>query len=116
MLAITRGEFNLLELNLGVLLMIITAILWMLAHSLTKPILNNNQINSIQLVFIRNFLSGIILLISYFLFFPVNNIQLFLNPYNQIFFISMALCYGIDLIFWYTSLKYLDISFIKILP
>ncbi|MCK4381056.1 MAG: DMT family transporter, partial [Candidatus Lokiarchaeota archaeon] len=83
MLAVTNGSFNLLEFNIGVIIMMVTTILWMLAHALTKPILETQEISSIQLVFIRNFLNGLILIMTYFLFYPLENIKLIVNPVNQ---------------------------------
>ncbi|MBY9006116.1 MAG: DMT family transporter [Candidatus Lokiarchaeota archaeon] len=82
----------------------------MLAHSLTKPVLNNNQILPSQLVLIRNFMNGTIIIIIYLIFFPIENFRLFLDPYNQLIFITMALIYGIDLLCWYTCLTFLDVS------
>ncbi len=109
-LAVTNGSFNLLEFNVGVIVMILTTSLWMIAHALTKPVLEKKEISSIQLVFIRNLLNGIILTSTYFLFFPLENINLILSPYNHIFYILMGFAYGIDLFFWYHSLKYIDVS------
>ncbi len=106
----TQGQFNLLNFNLGVILIIITSMLWMLAHSITKPMLNNSQILPSQLVLFRNFMNGIVIIILYIIFFPIENFELFLNPYNQLIFIAMALAYGIDLLCWYSSLNYLDVS------
>ena len=36
MIAVTQGSFNLLEFNLGVLLLLFLACIWMLAHDITK--------------------------------------------------------------------------------
>lgn len=109
-LATTQGRFNLLEINLGVLLMIIVSMLWMLAHSITKPILDDNQIISSQIVFSRNLINAIILISSYLLFFPLENFALLLNLDNQFFIIIMSLNYSVDLWCWYLSLRYLDVS------
>lgn len=109
-LAVTQGSFNLLEFDLGVIVMIITTILWILAHAITKPALDRNEITSLQLTFIRNFLNGIILLSLYFLFFPLKNISLIFNPINQIYFILMGFAYGFDIFFWYKAIKYTEIS------
>ncbi len=109
-LAVTNGSFNLLEFNIGVIIMMITTILWMFAHALTKPILEKEEISSIQLVFIRNLLNGLILIMTYFLFYPLENIELIVNPVNQFFYILMGVVYGFDLLCWYLSLKYIDVS------
>jgi drug/metabolite transporter (DMT)-like permease len=115
MLAVTNGSFNLLEFNIGVFVMIITTALWMIAHSLTKPVLEKGEITSVQLVFIRNLLNGIILLSTYFFFFPLEKIQLIFNPINHIFYVLMGFAYGFDLFFWYRSLRYIDVSIASII-
>ncbi|MBD3194093.1 MAG: EamA family transporter [Candidatus Lokiarchaeota archaeon] len=109
-LATTQGQFNLLEINIGVILMIIVSILWMLAHAVIKPTLKENQLISSQIVFIRNLLNALILISTYFLFFPTTNFKLLFDPANQFFFIFMSINYSIDLFCWYLSLKYLDVS------
>ena len=109
-LAITQGSFNLLEFNIGVLIMFVTTALWMLAHTLTKPILDRNEITPTQVVFIRNALSGLILISTYFIFFPIENINMLFEPINLFFFISMGILYGFDVLFWYKSLNKIDVS------
>ncbi|TFG21630.1 MAG: DMT family transporter [Promethearchaeota archaeon] len=109
-LAVTAGKFNLLEFNIGVLLIIITATLWMLAHSLTKPILDKNEATPVQLVFIRNFLSGLFLISTYFIFFPIENIFLIFDSISLFFIILMGLAYGLGLFCWYKVLTYLGTS------
>jgi len=109
-LAVTAGKFNLLEFNIGVLLIIITATLWMLAHSLTKPILDKNEATPVQLVFIRNSLSGLFLISTYFIFFPIKNFYLIFDSINLFFIILMGLAYGLGLFCWYKVLTYLGTS------
>ena len=109
-LATTQGNFNLLEINIGVLFMLITAMLWMLAHTFTKPILDRNESTSIQIVFIRNVISGVFLISTYFIFFPLENINIIFNPINQLFFIMMGLLYGFDVLFWYKCLNHIEVS------
>jgi len=113
-LAISQGSFNLLTLSLdilsGVLIMLLITSLWMFGHSITKPIFNRNEVTPTQMVFIRNFLSGIILFSTYFLFFPFNNISLLFVPINQFYYISMGVVYGVGLYCWYKTLSYLEVS------
>lgn len=109
-LATTQGNFNLLEINIGVLFMLITAMIWMLAHTFTKPILDRNESTSIQIVFIRNAISGIFLISTYFIFFPLENINILFDPLNQLFFIMMGLLYGFDVLFWYKCLNHIEVS------
>ena len=109
-LATTQGNFNLLEINIGVLFMLITAMIWMLAHTFTKPILDRNESTSIQIVFIRNAISGVFLISTYFIFFPLENINILFDPLNQLFFIMMGLLYGFDVLFWYKCLNNIEVS------
>jgi len=99
--AITQGSFNLLEFNIGVGLMMITTALWMLAHSFTRPILDKDEITATQVVFIRNVLSGIILFSTYFIFYPLSNINLLFDPINVFFFVAIGFFYAFDVLYWY---------------
>ncbi|MFX1590506.1 MAG: DMT family transporter [Promethearchaeota archaeon] len=109
-LAVTQGNFNIIEFNIGVLIMLLTTAIWMLAHTFTKPILESKELTSIQLVFIRNLLNSIILISTYFIFFPIQNIRLILDPISQFYFIIMGFAYGFDLFFWYKAISYINVS------
>ncbi|MFX1337871.1 MAG: DMT family transporter [Promethearchaeota archaeon] len=108
-LAVTQGNFNVLEINLGVLVMLITTMLWMLAHSITKPILEK-EITPIQFSFIRYAISGVFLISTYFIFYPLTNISLLFEPVNVLFFILIGFLYGFDVLFWYKSLSHIEMS------
>lgn len=109
-LAITQGSFNLIELNFGVILLIFTTMSWTLAHTVTRPILDKEHLSTLQLVFIRNFIGGIVLFSTYFIFYPLENISLLFKPINIAFFLMMGFLYGFDVLFWYRSLSYLELS------
>ncbi|MFX1256538.1 MAG: DMT family transporter [Promethearchaeota archaeon] len=109
-LAITQGSFNLLEFNIGIILILITVILWMFAHAITKPIFDRKESTPIQMVFIRNLLSGLILISIYFLFFPIENIYLLFDPINQFYILAIGVAYGVGLFFWYKLLSLLGTS------
>lgn len=113
--AVTEGSFDILNFNLGVLILLITSCFWMLAHTLTKPLLRRSEATPTQIVFIRNLVSGIILFSTYFIFFPLENLGYFLNPVNNFFFIAMGIVYGSGLYCWYNSLDNLDVSKASIL-
>jgi len=108
--AITQGSFNLLEFNIGVGLMIITTAIWMIAHSLTRPILDRDEITATQLVFIRNIISGAILFSTYFIFFPLSNIYLLFDPINMFFFVAIGFFYAFDVLYWYRAIQKIDVS------
>lgn len=113
-LAITKGTFNLFNFNsniiIGVLILLFIACLWMFGHTITKPVLNRGQVTAIQMVFLRNSISGVILFLTYFIFYPFENIFLLTIPINLIYCISMGLVYGLGLFCWYKTLSYLDVS------
>ncbi|MFX1344508.1 MAG: DMT family transporter [Promethearchaeota archaeon] len=105
--------FSLIEFNstilIGVLILLAISFLWMIGHSLTKPIFNRKEATPIQMVFIRNFLSGFILLFTYVLIFPLDY-RIWLDPDNIFFYLIMGTVYGSGLVCWYKALSYLDIS------
>ncbi|MHA1395296.1 MAG: DMT family transporter [Promethearchaeota archaeon] len=109
-LAITQGSFNLLELNLGVVAMLIASAIWMLGHSATKPLFANKESTPIQIIFIRNALSGTFLIFVYLIFFPMENFGLFLEPVNIFYYILMGVDYGSGLYCWYKCLSNVNIS------
>ena len=109
-IAITQGSFNLLEFNFGVVVLLITAALWMLGHAITKTAFDKKEVTPTQLVFLRNTLSGIILISTYFLFFPFENIKMLSNPINIFYYGIMGVVYSFDLYCWYKVLTYLNVS------
>ena len=90
--------------------MLFITCLWMFGHTITKPIFIREEATPIQMVFLRNLLSGIILIITYVIFFPISNLSLLLVPLNQVYYISMGIVYGTGLFCWYKTLSYLDVS------
>jgi len=105
--------FTLIELSItilvGVIILLVISFLWMIGHSITKPIFTREEATPIQIVFIRNFISGFILLISYLIFFPLDY-RIWIDAENLRFFLIMGFVYGSGLICWYKTLSYLDIS------
>ena len=109
-LAVTGGSFNLLEFNIGVLLIIIVATLWMLAHSFTKPIFDKKEATPTFMVFIRNTLSGVFLITSYIIIFSVDSLFLLFDSLNLFYIILMGVAYGLGLFCWYKVLAYMGTS------
>jgi drug/metabolite transporter (DMT)-like permease len=112
-IAITEGSFNLFSLNVdilvGILIVLLITALWMLGHTMTKPLFSKNEVTPIQMVFIRNILSGFILITTFVFFSPVG-LKIFYIPLNWFFFILMGSVYGVGLFCWYNTLSYLDVS------
>ncbi|MHA1195504.1 MAG: DMT family transporter [Promethearchaeota archaeon] len=113
-IAITQGSlsfFNFkIETLIGVLLLLIISCLWMLGHTLTKKIFTRNEITPTQMVFLRNLIGGLLLFLTYFTYNPVENLLLFANLTNNLFFLAMGAVYGIGLWFWYKTLSILNVS------
>ena len=109
-IAITQGSFNLLEFNIGVLILLIDVALFTLVHTFTKSRFDRNELSPIQVVFIRNLLSGIILFSTYFIFFPLDRINIVFNPDYFIYYLLMGLDYSVSLYLWYKTLSYIQIG------
>lgn len=109
-IAISQGNYNFLEFNLGVVILITSVVIFTLIHTLTKIGLNKSELFSTQIVFFRNALSGIILFLTYIIFFPISNLIIIMDPLNFLFFFIMGVDYGFSLFFWYKTLSYIDIG------
>lgn len=109
-ITITQGFSNLLELNIGILILLLSVVLFTFIHTLTKVKLDKNELFPTQIIFIRNLLSGIIILSIYLIFFPLEDLHIILNPRNFIFILLMGLDYGFSLFFWYKTLTYIQIG------
>ncbi|MFX1552865.1 MAG: DMT family transporter [Promethearchaeota archaeon] len=105
--------FTFVEINLntliGVGILLLISFMWIFGHTMTKPIFNREEATPIQLVFIRNIISGVILILTYFIFFAPD-LRIFLDPGNLLFFFLMGAVYGVGLVCWYKTLSYLDVS------
>ena len=71
-IAITQWSLSFLVLNIdvliGVLLVLLITALWMFGHTMTKSLFSRNDFTPTQMVFIRNTLSGVILIGTFFIF------------------------------------------------
>ncbi len=98
---------NTILIGVGILLLI--TFFWMVGHTLTKPIFSRNDATPIQMVFIRNFISGVILISTYLIFFTPD-LNIFIEPANLLFFFTMGSVYGAGLVCWYLTLSYINVS------
>lgn len=105
--------FTLLQVNLtiliGVGILLLISFLWIVGHTLTKPVFSRNEVTPIQMVFVRNIISGVFLISTYFIFFPID-LKIFHDPGNILFFFVMGAVYGTGLVCWYKTLSYLEVS------
>jgi len=109
-IAITRGFVELFEINLGVLIIVLAVIIFTITHTFTKSGFDRNEISPIQVVFIRNVLSGTILLLTYFFFFPLEGLIIVFSPEYLIYPFVMACDWSVSLLFWYRTLSYIPIG------
>jgi len=110
-IAVTQGNFNLLELNLGVLMILLCAAIWMFGHSSSRPYLRNGITFSSELVLWRNIFTSIILIISYVLIFGIEKFIFLVSIPEHIYsYFVGGLIYGLNVFFWYQIIKYLKIS------
>ena len=114
-IAVAQGSFNLIELNIGVLILLSISGIWMFAHCISKPMLDRKEITPIHLSCMRNTISAILLASTYFLFFPLKNVNLLLNPIVLFWGILMGIVYGIGLYLWYKVLENIDVSIATII-
>ena len=109
-LAVTNGSFNLIEINVGTLTILICVVLFTFVHTLIKTRFEKNELFPSQIVFIRNLFSGTLLTSIYFTIFPLENLKIIFNPDNFIFFFLMGIDYGVSLYLWYKTLSYIQIG------
>ncbi|MBD3196620.1 MAG: EamA family transporter [Candidatus Lokiarchaeota archaeon] len=114
-LAVTEGSFNLIQINLGVIVLIFLTCMWMLAHTLTKPLFQKKEAIPSQVVVIRNLIGAIILFSIFSIFLPIRFLNILINPIFLFWGFSMGLVYSTGLFFWYKTLSYLDVSKASIL-
>jgi len=112
--AITEGRFYLLEMNLGVILILICAAIWMVGHTCSRPYLNNNITTSSELLVARNVISAGVLIGSYAIIFG-DNLATILIPVHAFFYILMGLIYGLMLFSWYELIKYFKVSIASVI-
>jgi drug/metabolite transporter (DMT)-like permease len=114
-IAVSQFSFDFFNLNneiiMGVLILLLLGIIWTLAHTQTKrEIFDKKEATPLFIVFIRSSLGGIILISTYFLFFPLENVRLFYEPINLFYFVAIGLIHGIGLFCWYKTISNIDYS------
>ena len=109
-IAITEGFKYAIGFDLGVLIILISVILFTLIHTLTKIKFDQDELFPSQVVFIRNLMSGSLITIIYVIIFPLENLNVIFYGNNFIFFLVMGIDYGFSLFVWYKALTYIEIG------
>ena len=114
-LAITEGFKYVLGLDLGVLIILISVILFTFIHALTKISFDRDELFPSQVIFIRTSISGILITIIYIVIFPIENLKVIFYGNNFLFFLLMGIDYGFSLYMWYKALSYIEIGKVTII-
>jgi drug/metabolite transporter (DMT)-like permease len=109
-LAITEGFKHVIGFDLGVFIILISVILFTFIHALTKISFDRDELFPSQVVFIRNLVSGILIIIIYIIIFPFENLNVIFYKNNFLFFLLMGVDYGFSLYVWYKALSYIEIG------
>ena len=67
-IAVSQGNFNLIDFNMGVIIILLLSCIWMMAHAGTKPIFSRKEATTVQMVFMRNIIGFAILFSTYWIF------------------------------------------------
>ena len=112
-IAITQLSFSInfnLDVIFGAIILLVAVIFFTFTHTITKIAFDRKELFPIQVVFIRNLLSGSILILIYVVVFPLEYLSVIFDPINFSYFLLMALVYGGSLAFWYKTLTYIGIG------
>lgn len=113
MYVISRGTFNLGNVNIGTVILIFVTMLWAIGHSITKPMLKSHIAIPSQVIFLRTLVSSIVLILIYLMTNPISvypTLFIILKPENFIFGVMIGIAYLIGHYFWYYSIKNIDIA------
>ncbi len=108
----TEGTLQLLNFSLGLIMCLITPLFWMIGHSITKPLLENENITIYQVIFLRTFF---VCVITFILSLLINGwgmtVNAFINPNYILYAFLMGGTYFVMHIAWYGSIKLINLSF-----
>ena len=114
-LAITEGFRYVVGFDFGVIIILISVILFTFIHALTKISFDRDELFPSQVVFIRTLMSGILITIIYLMIFPIKNLKVIFYGNNFLFFLLMGIDYGFSLYVWYKALSYIEIGKVTIM-
>jgi drug/metabolite transporter (DMT)-like permease len=114
-LAITEGFRYVVGFDFGVIIILISVILFTFIHALTKISFDRDELFPSQVVFIRTLISGILITIIYLMIFPIENLNVIFYGNDFLFFLLMGIDYGFSLYVWYKALSYIEIGKVTII-
>ncbi len=106
----TEGSFQMSGLSVWLLLTLCVPLLWTIAHTFIKIEFRETPITPTQVTFFRVVVSSLVLFVILALVNPADFLTLALGTVLQPFSALMGLVYLLELVFWFHSIRHIDIS------
>lgn len=108
----TEGTWNIGQFSIWFGVLLLVPLLWIIGHSLTKPLLESQTISPFQIILIR---TGIMVFIFFFLSIVIYGFSSTLNQLIEFPMLKFSLFMGITYFFmhfsWYNSITTISISY-----
>ncbi len=106
----TKGTFNIGELSLGVVYLLVVPVFWNVGHSLAKPLLSNNVMSVPEFVFVRISFTSVILGIVFLIVGNIDSLALLNNSHALASIFGMGCLFAILHTCWYQAVRNLPLS------
>ncbi len=107
---VTEGTFNLGNLTIGIVYLLIVPIFWNIGHSIVKPLLTNNILAVPELVFIRIAFTAVILGIVFLISGKKSDFVILSQSDSLVSIFSMGALFTIIHLCWYQAVRALPLS------
>ena len=108
----TNGTFQMDQFSIGFAILLVVPLLWIIAHALTKQLLENKIFVPNQVIFIRTGIISLSFLIINLIGSGWNELLLsFINPSFLLFSFLMGFTYFFMHFSWYSSITSIDLSY-----
>ena len=106
----TSGTMLMTGLSPWFLLTLAVPFLWVTAHTFIKLEFAHTPITPTQVTFFRVFISTLVLFVVLAIAYPADFAALGLDAVLQPFAILMGLVYFLELVFWFSAIRHIDVS------
>ncbi|MHA1777083.1 MAG: DMT family transporter [Promethearchaeota archaeon] len=108
----TKGTWEIGQFSVWFGILLLVPLLWIISHSITKPLLENRLVTPLKIIQIRTgIMISIYLIISFIIFSPVTIISAISDSSMIIFSFFMGITYFFMHFSWYNSIKNISISY-----
>ncbi len=108
----TEGKFQIETFSLGFAMCLTTPLLWIIGHAITKPLLTKKLVSPAQVIFIRSGVITLSIFIVNSIVYGFQSIFASFAQFDHLFFaFLMGGTYLLMHISWYTSIKFIDLSY-----